>query len=70
MDREQVDSSQIASIGYDIESKTLEIEFKSGGVYDYHDVPQHVYMGIMSAGSHGKYFYAEIKGKYGFEKVS
>jgi hypothetical protein len=33
MDRIPVSSSSIVSIGYDPDSLTLEIEFKSGAVY-------------------------------------
>ena len=36
MDREYVDSSMITSIGYDAMSCTLEVEFKSGVVWQYH----------------------------------
>ena len=38
MDRKSVTSSNISSIGYSPETQTLEIEFKGGGVYTYHDV--------------------------------
>ena len=31
MNREPVSSSNIASIGYDVSSETLEIEFHNGG---------------------------------------
>ena len=41
MDREYVDSSMITSIGYDAMSCTLEIEFKSGVVWQYHDFPEY-----------------------------
>jgi hypothetical protein len=39
MNREAVTSSNIASIGYDEDSQTLEIEFLNGGLYQYFDVP-------------------------------
>ena len=38
MIRQPVSSSNIRSIGYDSESNTLEIEFHSGGVYQYFGV--------------------------------
>ncbi len=69
MNRDSVSSSNIASIGYDSESETLEIEFLNGSVYQYFDVPEHVYEGIMSADSHGKYLNANIKGNYRYSKV-
>lgn len=62
-----VSSSDIASIGY--ESGNLYIRFLNGSTYEYFDVPQSVYAGLMSAGSHGKYFHAFIRGKYGYSKL-
>jgi len=69
MNRESVTSSNIASIGYDKTSETLEIEFLNGGVYQYFDVPEREYDGIMSAASHGQYLAQNIKGNYRFSKV-
>ena len=69
MDRESVSSSNIASIGYDEESETLEIEFLKGGVYQYFDVPQAVYDGLMAADSHGSYLAANVKGIYRYSRV-
>lgn len=69
MDRKSVQSSNIASIGYDSESQILEIEFLNGGVYQYFDVPERVYEGLIAADSHGKYLAANIKGTYRYSKV-
>ncbi|KAB8140808.1 KTSC domain-containing protein [Chloroflexia bacterium SDU3-3] len=51
-----VSSSNLASVGYDPTTQTLEICFHSGACYQYFHVPQHVYDGLMGAGSHGTYF--------------
>jgi KTSC domain-containing protein len=69
MNRDPVQSSNIASIGYDLDSETLEIEFLNGGVYQYFDVQQRVHEELMNAGSHGKYLAANIKGVYRYSKV-
>ena len=69
MDRTQVASSNIASIGYDPDTNTLEIEFLNGSVYQYYDVPEHIYDEIMSASSHGSYLATNIKGVYSYSKV-
>ena len=45
MERQYVSSSNIASIGYDPDNLVLEIEFLSGAVYQYYDVPQSIYDG-------------------------
>ena len=69
MNRNHVESSNIESIGYDSKSQTLEIEFLNGSIYQYFDVPQHVFDELMSADSHGKYLAANIKGHYRYSKV-
>lgn len=69
MDRQKVSSSNITSIGYDINSNTLEIEFYDSGIYQYYGVSESVYHSLMSAGSHGGYFSSFIKDKYSFSKI-
>ena len=70
MNMHPVTSSQLHSIGYDPETKTLAIKFKTGGVYHYADVPESEHKAMMAAPSHGKHFYANIKGKFKFTKQS
>ena len=72
MKRKSVDSTNIASIGYDKDSQTLEVEFLNGGVYQYFDVPERVadeFINNPPEGSHGKYLASHIKGHYRFSKV-
>ncbi len=70
MNRTAVSSSNLASVGYDPVSMVLEIEFHSGGIYQYSNVPEAKYEGLMKAGSHGTYFDAYIKkGGYRFRKI-
>lgn len=65
MERQAVSSSNIASIGYDPDSETLEVEFlKSGRVYQYSNVPLFMYERLMQAPSVGIFFNAEIKDSY------
>jgi hypothetical protein len=61
MPRQPVRSSNIASIGYDAGSSTLEVEFVTGAVYQYYNVPKSVYEGLMNAKSHGSYFARYVK---------
>jgi hypothetical protein len=65
-----VSSSNIASIGYETSTQTLQILFHSGGLYQYSGVPQSIHNGIMSAPSHGQYFHRNIKDVYSFVKLS
>lgn len=60
-------SSNLASVGY--EGTTLYIRFHSGGLYAYYNVPASIYQGLMSASSHGTYFHAHIRGRYGDTRI-
>ena len=63
------ESSQVKSHGYDAASKTLAVEFKSGGVYHYHDVPQKTYDDMKEAKSVGSFIGKSIKGVHKFTKI-
>lgn len=69
MIRQPVSSSNIRSIGYDSKSQTLEIEFHSGNVYRYFDVPESIYNALMSASSHGSFFHRHIKDRFRWTKI-
>ena len=69
MIRQPVSSSNIRSIGYDSVSNTLEIEFHSGGVYQYFNVPESIYKELMQAPSHGSYFHRHIRERFRWTKV-
>lgn len=69
MDREYVISSNVRSIGYDPTSATLEVEFQNSFVYQYYNVPQHVYDALMAASSKGQFFNSQIKNMYAFSRV-
>jgi hypothetical protein len=65
-----VQSSNVASIGYSIEEKILRIKFNYGGIYDYINVPAYVYQLMLVAPSKGKFINQELKGKYQFKKIN
>lgn len=69
MERTPVTSTDIRAIGYDADSQTLEIEFNSGGVYQYSGVSSGEYDSILASDSKGKYFHAYIKNRYAFVKL-
>jgi hypothetical protein len=68
--RQKVTSSDIASVGYDEATGTLEIEFHATGRYRYFSVPKAVYTDLLTTPSPGKYFLQNIKGKFAWEKQS
>lgn len=69
MDRELVSSTNIRSVGYDADTRTLELEFQSGGIYQYDGVPISIYRGLLTASSVGSYFLQNVKGQYPFLRV-
>ena len=71
MQRTKVSSSNLHSIGYDNVTNILEIEFLGGSIYQYSNVPENIYTGLMSASSHGSYFNNNIKlAGYSYQKIT
>mgnify|MGYP001010778631 FL=1 len=69
MERNYVASSNIASIGYDEPSQTLEVEFLNGSVYQYYNVPQGLYDQLMQEGSKGRFLNTYIRNAYPYSRV-
>ncbi|MFA4994146.1 MAG: KTSC domain-containing protein [Bdellovibrionales bacterium] len=69
MERQSVGSSNVASIGYDASSQTLEIEFTNGSVYQYYNVEQNLFDSLMSAGSKGQFLNTYIKNAHPYSRV-
>ena len=67
IERKPVESSNIVSIGYNSFTKTLEVEFWSGSIYQYFDVPPKVYQELLSADSHGGYLSKNIRRKFVYD---
>jgi hypothetical protein len=69
VERTPVSSSNLAAVGYDPKTETLEIEFLHGGVYQYLEVPEEVYTELMAASSHGSYFNSMIRGAFSYHQI-
>lgn len=61
--REPVESSNIASIGYDVAKQILAIHFKNGAVFNYAPFTQDQMLAFYTSESKGRYFAQHIKGK-------
>lgn len=61
MERMSVKSSDLKSVGYDVLTETLEVEFVNKSIYQYSRVNVDVYEGLINAKSKGKYFAKFIK---------
>jgi len=66
MQRQEVESTDIGAIGY---SRVLEIQFESGRIYQYYNVPEEIFLEMLNAPSKGKYFNAAIRGKFPFREI-
>lgn len=64
-----VNSSNIYNVGYDKKEKTLEVEFKSGSVYQYKGVSKKVFEELVHALSVGRYFHQYIRDSYEYTRV-
>ena len=69
MQRYSVASSNIASVGYDPATETLELEFLSGSIYQYYNVPGNMYDQLMKEGSKGRFVNTYIKNAYPYSRV-
>ena len=69
MNRTPVTSSNVASVGYDPHTMTLEVEFTSDSVYQYFDVPETVYHELMNAASVGRFLNQNIKDIYRYAQI-
>ena len=67
--RLRVKSSNIFSVGYDSITKTLQVEFKNGIIYEYYEVPEIIYSAFMNAESKGKFGNKNIFYKYHYKQV-
>ena len=60
-----LNSSAIHAVSYNPASGTLEIQFTSSGRwFDYFNVPDSVYRGLLAASSKGRYFNTHIRDQY------
>ena len=66
---ETPESSNINRFGYDASNQILTVEFKSGGMYQYFDVPQGVFDQMKSSPSTGQYLAQSIKGHYRYARM-
>lgn len=70
MDRISIISSNIRSIGYDPQSTVLEVEFTSGDVYQYFNVPEYLFQQFLRTASHGQFLNEQIRYNYRYQKVA
>lgn len=65
----EVDSTAIQAIDYDGERSKLMVRFSSGEAYVYVGVPGEVHRSFVDADSKGRFFQAEIRDRYPFNRL-
>lgn len=69
MERYNVASSNIRSVGYDPQTQTLEVEFINGTIYQYYGVPENIYDQMMREQSKGRFLNTYIRNQYPYSRV-
>jgi hypothetical protein len=64
-----VNSSVIDDFDYNTIARALQVVFRTGGVYEYANVPPTVYLEFLNADSKGTYFNTNIRNRYGFVRL-
>lgn len=64
-----LESSNLSSVTYIAPALTLLVSFRDGSTYRYSGVDPATYTGLLIAGSHGSYFYHNIRLNFEYERV-
>ena len=63
-------STSVNRVTYDPAQAVLFVEFHQGAGYNYYEVEEEVFLGLLDAESVGKYINSAVKGTYEYERVS
>ena len=69
MERKRVNSARLRSVGYDEQTRTLEIELSNGQVFQYSGVYPELYRRFMAAPSPTAFFDDKIAEEYSSKRV-
>ena len=69
MERKRVNSSRLRSVGYDEQSRTLEVEMSNGKVFQYSGVYPEVHRRFMAAPNPTAFFDDKIAEEYSAKRV-
>jgi hypothetical protein len=64
-----VHSSSIHHVGYDRDTQRLFLDYEGGRLYEYFDVPDELYVRLMSATSIGRFVNYAIKPHYHYKEI-
>ena len=64
-----LESSSIATIAYSTEARTLDLEFVHGTRYRFFEVAKDLVEAFIVAPSKGRFFNAQVRGHYRYERI-
>jgi hypothetical protein len=65
-----LESEMLASAAYDADHQILYLRFRTGDLYRYFDFPATEYQAFLDAESHGRFFLAHIRNRFGYERLA
>ena len=69
MERKKVNSSNIRTVGYEVNSQTLEVELSDGTIWEYSRVPSEVHRRFMAAPTMISYYRDNIEEDYSRRRI-
>ncbi len=60
--------SHIQAIGYDAKTKILKVNYKSGSIYTYFQVPAQIFQTMLMTYNLGIYINSHIRGNYHYQR--
>jgi len=70
MQRLAFESEAVASAGYDSEARSMEVEFRTGRIYRYSEVPPGVFEWLLRTKSKGSFVTNMVKDRFEFVEVT
>ena len=65
-----VESTTLSTVTYDDTRDLLQLEFRSGAIYQYFAVPAAVHADLLRAPSKGSYFNRIIRGRFAYARAA
>ncbi|MFT4081634.1 MAG: KTSC domain-containing protein [Nocardioides sp.] len=62
-------SKALAEVGYDPDLRCLRVRFRTGGLYDYLDVPPEVFTGLLDSAHPWTEWSAHVTGTYCYHRL-
>lgn len=70
MTMQNVESTNVKSVGHDAATGTMRIEFRNGGTYDFPGVSPEDHAAFLASDSKGKHFHKHIRSVFPATKVA